>query len=134
MWILWLKKCSRTSIPRTWMTWTPRWLKLSPISLHFTHFTVVVYRLIESSINCDYDRSVWFTILCFHVSILVRYLHILSRVPSVSYYIVKSESGSKSESLKCVFDWQTKMIAAHAPFLCCLVKMLSFGHSLRISK
>ena len=26
---------------------------------------------IEFSINCDYDRSVQFTILCFHVSILV---------------------------------------------------------------
>ena len=53
---------------------------------------MVVWRLIEFSINRDYDRSVRFTILCFHVSILVRFLHTFSRVPLVSYYIVKSES------------------------------------------
>ena len=37
------------------------------------------------TINRDYDRSVRFTILCFHVSILVRLLHTFSRVPLVSY-------------------------------------------------
>ena len=42
-------------------------------------------RLIEFSINRNYDRSVRFTILCFYVSTF-------SRVPSLSYYIVKSES------------------------------------------
>ena len=41
----------------------------------------------------DYSRlSPIITILCFHVSILVQFLHTFSRVPSVSYYIVKSES------------------------------------------
>ena len=53
---------------------------------------MVVQRLIKFSINHDYDRSVRFTILWFHVSILVRFLHTFSRVPLVSYYIVKSES------------------------------------------
>ena len=44
------------------------------------------------TINRDYDHSVRFTILCFHVLILVWCLHTFSRVPLVSYYIVKSES------------------------------------------
>ena len=53
---------------------------------------MVVQRLIKFSINRDYDRSVRFTILWFHVSILVRFLHTFSSVPLVSYYIVKLES------------------------------------------
>ena len=47
--------------------------------------SLVVQRLIEFSINRDYDCSVWLTILCFHVSILVQLLHTFSRVPLVSY-------------------------------------------------
>ena len=44
------------------------------------------------TINRDYDHSVRFTILCFHVLILVWCLHTFSRVSLASYYIVKSES------------------------------------------
>ena len=63
---------------------------------------VRVQRLISSgvTINRDYDRLVRFTILCFHVSILIRFLHTFSRVPSVSYYIVKSET-SKDDCSPC---------------------------------
>ena len=62
------------------------------------HHTGKLNKLIEYIINKevntsrDYDHSVRFTILCFHVLILVRFLHTFSRVPLVSYYSVKSES------------------------------------------
>ena len=42
--------------------------------------------------NHNYDSLVRFSIPCFHISILLRFLPTFSRVPSVSYYIVKSES------------------------------------------
>ena len=71
------------------------------------------------------------TILCFHVSILVQFLHTFSRVPSVSYYIVKSES----KTLLNVRFWLTsKYDGSSRAILCCLVKMLPINHPLRISK
>ena len=77
----------------------------------------MVKRLIEFSINRDYDRSVRFTILCIHVSILIRFLHTFSRMLSVSYYIVKSES----RTLSNVRFWLTcKGDCSSCAILCCL--------------
>ena len=77
----------------------------------------MVKRLIEFSINRDYDRSVRFTILCIHVSILIRFLHTFSRMLSVSYCIVKSES----RTLSNVRFWLTcKGDCSSCAILCCL--------------
>ena len=79
----------------------------------------MVKRLIEFSINRDYDRSVRFTILCIHVSILIRFLHTFSRMLSVSYYIVKSDS----RTLSNVRFWLTcKGDCSSCAILCCLEK------------
>ena len=65
------------------------------------------------TINRDYDR--W-----------VRFLHAFSRVRSVSYYNLKSESRR--------FRLTSKDNSSSYAILSCLAKMLSSNHPLRISK
>ena len=83
-------------VPINLHNFSPHVKRLCCINNLFLKFQVsgVTINNIESLINHHYDLSVRFTILCLHISILVQFLHTFSRVPLVSYYIVKSESRS----------------------------------------